>query len=116
NIHKPLGAVDYMNYYNQARVNDGYPDNFYSQDLISSYNNSPDPYQYPSVDWMSEFFDRNSFKQRYSLSIDGGSKIAKYFVHFSYVGDEGNLKPDPSLNKYSTQNRWDKYSIRTNID
>ena len=116
NIPNSLGAADYMKYYNQARVNDGYPDNFYSPELINTYSTNPDPYQYADVNWLDEFFDKNSYKQRYSLSVDGGSKIAKYYVHFSYIGDEGNLKPDPSVNKYSTQNKWEKYSIRTNID
>lgn len=116
NVPSALGAIDYMTYYNQARANDGYSANFYSPDLINIYKNNSNPYRYADVNWMSQFFNKTSYKQRYSLSVDGGSKIAKYFVNFSYLGDMGNLVTEPNINKYSTQNKWDKYSIRTNID
>jgi len=117
-MHVPnaLGALDFMTYYNQARINDGYAPDFYSQDVINAYQNNPNSFHYPDVNWMDEFFNKESFKQRYSLSIDGGSEKARYYVLFSYIGDEGNLITDPAVNNYSTQNKWDKYSIRTNID
>jgi TonB-linked SusC/RagA family outer membrane protein len=116
NVPKALGSVDYMTYYNQAQVNDGYAPDFYASELIEKYRNNNNPYQYPDVNWLDNYFNPHSYKQRYSLSIDGGSKIAKYYVLFSYVGDKGNIVTDPSINRYSTQNKWDKYSIRTNID
>ena len=115
-LPQPLAAVDYMTYYNQARVNDGGAADFYAADIISAYSNNPNMYQYPDVDWLASFFNKNSFKQHYNLSIEGGSNIAKYFVNFSYINDIGNLKVDPTINKYSTENKWDKYAIRTNVD
>lgn len=115
NIPNVVGAAQYMNYYNQARINDGNTA-VYTQEQIDAYGASPDPYQYADVNWLDEFFNKESFKQRYSLSIDGGSKLAKYYVLFSYIGDKGNIVTDPLVNKYSTENKWDKYSIRTNID
>lgn len=116
NVPNSLGAVDYMTFYNQARVNDGNPADFYAPELINKYSSNPDSYSYADVNWMNQFFDKTSYKQRYSLSVEGGSKIAKYYVNFSYLGDMGNLNINPNVNKYSTQNKWDKYSIRTNID
>lgn len=115
NVPNAVGAADYMTYYNQARVNDGNPA-IYLPDQISAYSNNPDPYQYADVNWLNQFFNEDSYKQRYSLSINGGSNIAKYYVLFSYIGDMGNFVTDQAVNKYSTQNKWDKYSIRTNID
>ncbi|MCK9507342.1 MAG: SusC/RagA family TonB-linked outer membrane protein [Pigmentiphaga sp.] len=116
NIPKALGAVDYMKAYNEARENDGYPANFYPEALIHNYQTTTDQYLYPNVAWLNTFFNENSYKQRYSLTIDGGSKLAKYYVLFSYLGDNGNLATNKLINSYSTQNRWDKYNIRTNFD
>jgi TonB-linked SusC/RagA family outer membrane protein len=116
NIPNSLGSADYMTYYNQARINDGNPPDFYSPSLIEGYRNNTNPFQYADVSWLNQFFNKNAYKQRYSITVDGGSKIAKYFVIFSYLGDEGNLKTEPTINKYSNQNKADKYSIRTNID
>lgn len=115
NIPNPVGAVDYMKYYNIARVNDGNLPS-YNQQLIDSYGNSTDKYLYPDVNWLGEFFNKDSYKQHYSLGIDGGNSFAKYYVALSYLDDIGNINIDPSANKYSTQNKQNKYSIRSNID
>ncbi|MCX6309259.1 MAG: SusC/RagA family TonB-linked outer membrane protein [Bacteroidia bacterium] len=115
-IPASLGAADYMTYYNQARVNDGNPADFYSPVLIDAYKNNSNSYRYADVNWMNQFFNKTSYKQRYSITVEGGSKIAKYYLNFSYLGDKGNLVTEPAVNKYSTQNKWDKYAIRTNID
>jgi TonB-linked SusC/RagA family outer membrane protein len=115
NVPNAIGAADYMTYYNQARINDGNTA-LYTPEQITAYTNNSYPYQYADVNWMDQFFNEQSYKQRYSLSIDGGSKLARYYVLFSYIGDMGNIVTDPGVNNYSTQNKWDKYSIRTNID
>ena len=59
-------------------------------------------------DWNNYFLTENSFSQNHSLSIDGASEKARYFISGNYNRQNGVLAIDDDY--------FDRYSFRTKVD
>lgn len=113
-IMKPLRSYDYARLYNEALANDGLPVAYSNADL-QGYQNDSDPYTYPDVDWQKEILKGSSRFDRYTLSATGGNRFARYFVSLEHLNQTGLFKQS-DINTYSTNNNFQSYIIRSNVD
>lgn len=112
-----LGSHDFAVLHNEAMRNDGRPDEQrYNQEDLDLYRSGQDPWGHPDVDWLDQSLKKVTIGQKYNLSIEGGSSVAKYFVNLSYRTDEGIYKTDKDINTYKTNASAKIYSLRSNVD
>ncbi|MDD3196582.1 MAG: SusC/RagA family TonB-linked outer membrane protein, partial [Paludibacter sp.] len=110
---------EYARLYNEAMVSDGKAVSsgmFPNETMVQYFNDGTYPYQYPSVDWLSEVTKQSAFAHDYSLSVNGGTDAVTYNVVLGYMNTQGIYGgTDP---KRSTSSNWDlrRYTVRTNID
>lgn len=106
-----LGAAEYMNYYNQARKNDGLTP-LYSDEDIYYTSTGDNPYRYPDVDfYSSDYIRKISNRTDVTAEINGGSKFARYYSNVSYYTANSNLKFGEGENLGT-----DRFNIRGNVD
>ncbi len=112
----PLDASGYAHHYNQAMISDG-TDAIYSAYEIDQYKRSATvrSEKYPNVDWMDKYFRDGSWVQRYNLSVSGGTQKTRYFVNAGYTHQGGMFNTEDEF-KYSTNNKGDRYNIRSNVE
>lgn len=113
-----LDSYGYARLYNEARYNDGATEPFYDyNDLMAYRNQSGDNvYTHPNVDFIDQFLKRVAPTQRYSLSMSGGNKYARYFVLLGYQNQDGFYKYAVDDPKYSTNANFVRYNMRANVD
>lgn len=119
-----LDSYDYANLYNEAMINDGASTGKYDETYLqkylnarnNSYENALDPYLYPSVNWYDDFTKKQTWQQRYSLSLDGGNKFARFFISAAYTNNSGMYNVDKQANTYNTNSGQNTMSIRSNVD
>ncbi|MGV8136634.1 MAG: SusC/RagA family TonB-linked outer membrane protein [Mangrovibacterium sp.] len=88
-LPKYLSSADYMELYNEARVNDGLAPQ-YSTEAIDNYR-SGNPYRYPSVDFYSdEYLKEVKPFSRVSMDLSGGNDVATYYSNVGWF-QTGNL-------------------------
>lgn len=105
-LYKPTKMFDlitnsaqYMELYNEARINSGLNDptdpsrsyGLYPQDQIDLYRNSNDRLNYPNTDWLSLIF-KTAPTQNHNLSFNGGNDKTTYNVSLGYVNQDGLMK------------------------
>ena len=84
-----VGAEDYLNLVNEALVNAGLPEK-YSSEYIQNTVSGADPIAYPYTDIFEELFHSASV-QNHSISVRGGSELAKVALSVNYLDQEGML-------------------------
>ncbi|MBP8960165.1 MAG: SusC/RagA family TonB-linked outer membrane protein [Bacteroidales bacterium] len=74
-------------------------------------------YRYYNTDWNDQVYRDNAPQNRTNFTISGGGNIARYFVSFSSLKQEG-LWDDfwAEYNDYSTQAILNRYNLRSNVD
>ncbi len=122
---KILDSYDYATLYNEAMFNDN-PSATprYSEMHLRKYLNARngiiedpnDPYLYPNVNWYKDFTTDNTWQQRYSVSLSGGNKYARFFVAGGYLNNSGMYVTDKNANSYGTNSNQDLMTIRSNVD
>jgi TonB-linked SusC/RagA family outer membrane protein len=105
-IYKPTKLFDlitnsaqYMELYNEARINTGLNDpndptklyGLYPQDQIDLYRNSTDKVNYPNTDWLSLIF-KTAPTQNHNLTFNGGNDKTTYNVSLGYVNQNGIIQ------------------------
>ncbi|MPR31902.1 SusC/RagA family TonB-linked outer membrane protein [Salmonirosea aquatica] len=109
-LPKYLPSAEYMELYNEARMNDGLSLQ-YSPELIQNYR-AGNPYRYPSVDYYSGEY-LNDFKpfSRAMLDFSGGNRVATYYSNIGWT-QTGSLY-DFGQGKSAKSNI---FNVRGNID
>jgi TonB-linked SusC/RagA family outer membrane protein len=105
-----LNSYEYVQLYNQARVNDGLTP-FYTPQQVEGYKNSTgaNDQLYPDVDYY-DYFTRNSTPyKKVNLDYSGGGNGNRYALILGYTGAEGFEK----VGKSPTQ---DRLNLRGNLD
>lgn len=110
----PVDAATYAEMYNEGRQNDGLP-LAYSDADIQSYRKGDDPYGHPNEKWLDEILKKGTWVQRYGLNIDGGSKVAKYFISAGVTLQSGMFNTEDEYS-YSTNTDFQRYNFRSNVD
>lgn len=123
-IHFPqyLGSADYAMLYNEAKINDN-PGvsvgnlTLFSDEQIENYRNAKGDNS-DGLGYDIDYFDyafKPGFQQDYSLTIQGGSNRARYFIMGNYFQQNGNYKHTIN-DEYKTQAIFKRYNFRSNID
>ncbi len=105
-----LGSAEYMEYYNQARINDGFSPT-YSDETINNYRNG-NKYRYPDVDYYSSEYLKSS-KNSIDLNaqFSGGDEKVRYLADLAW-NSQGSI-----LNFGEGKNaRSNNFNVRANID
>ncbi|GGF70903.1 SusC/RagA family TonB-linked outer membrane protein [Wenyingzhuangia marina] len=106
-----LGSAEYMNYYNQARQNDGLGE-LYDYETIYNHASGNNPYRYPNVDYYSSDYLRDiSTQQDANLQISGGNDIARYYTNVSFMTAGDFIDFGEAKN-----NRTQRFNVRGNVD
>lgn len=117
-----LGSADYAMLYNEAILNDN-PGanpanlNLFSEKAIADFRRAKgDNSDGLGYNW--NYFDyafKPGVQQDYSLTINGGSTRARYFVLANMFQQDGNYR-HTDLGKYNTQAVFKRFNFRSNID
>jgi len=107
NINKPVGTPEYVRFYNEARSND-------NNNTWLPYYNESESNLLPNVDWYNEVLKKASNYSDVDVSVNGGDKIARYFVLFGYMGQNGLY--DIPINDTLSNVGISRFNLRTNID
>ncbi len=97
-------SAEYMELYNEARINSGLSTGLYPQDIINSYRNATDRNLYPNTDWIDLLFDPAP-TQTHNLSFNGGANGTTFNVSLGFINQEGVMKGFD----------YKRYNIRMNL-
>jgi TonB-linked SusC/RagA family outer membrane protein len=107
---KFANVVQWMSGINELAFNDGAssPYSLYSEDLINNYAQlrAEDPDRYPDTDFMDLGLKSNTYHQRHSLSLSGGTDKLKTNFSLNYFDSEALID----------KKNYERYNIRTNND
>ncbi|WKN31495.1 SusC/RagA family TonB-linked outer membrane protein [Porifericola rhodea] len=106
-----LGSADYMELFNEARLNDGL-DSAFSQEQIFNYRQGTNPYRYPNVDYYSSKYLKPSNNFTNVLAeFSGGNDNTKYYVNLGYSSSGSLAKLNPDVDQGNK-----RFNVRGNID
>lgn len=93
-------SAQYMQLYNQAAVNSGYPNRF-TPEMIAAYTNPSDPARYPNFNWIDAVM-RTVQVQTHHIGMTGGNNGTVYNIGLGYV-DQPDIMIGFSYKKYNLQ-------------
>lgn len=106
-----LNAADYMELYNEARLNDGLPEKFTPED-IEATRAGTNPLRYPDVDYFnSTFLKRSRPMSRAVTDFTGGNENAQYYVNAGFMHSGGLLKLG-----HGSDEQANRINLRSNIN
>lgn len=122
---KPTRMPEMMNSYNYAKLYNeaqwevaGNPTSgfspMYSEDVLEMYRSGADPDLYPDADFLSLLKDQ-TFNQRVTLNLRGGSDKVRYFVSGAFYHENG-IYDSKASDQYDANIGLSRYNIRSNID
>lgn len=110
-----LPAFENASLLNQAYLNDGKPAPF-SAEAMQKFQDKSDPIGYPDVQWF-DYLTRKYYSQtQHNVNIQGGTRLAKYFVSAGYAFQDGIFKKFESPYGINTVPNFNRYNFRTNVD
>lgn len=110
-----LPAFENASLLNQSYLNDGKAAPFTAAE-IQKFQDGSDPIGYPDVQWF-DYLTRKFYSQtQHNININGGTKIAKYFVSAGYAFQDGIFKKFDSPYGINTVPNYNRYNFRSNID
>ncbi len=106
-----LGAAEYMELYNEARINDGLGLTYDSLSIAHT-KSGLNPYRYPDVSFYNDDFLKPLTTHTMAVAeFSGGNKDLRYLVNLSYENTGTLEKINPELNKGRNT-----YKVRANLD
>jgi len=110
-----LGAYDSAILLNQSLKNDG-KDPYFTDNDIQKFADGSDPLGHPDVRWF-DYLTRKFYSQtQHNININGGTKVAKYFVSAGYAFQDGIFKKFDSPYGINTVPNYNRYNFRSNVD
>jgi TonB-linked SusC/RagA family outer membrane protein len=106
-------GATYMKMSNEASVTRG-GSSKYSEEDINATKKQTDPDLYPDVNWFDELFRKFGHSRNGNLNINGGTANTQYYVGLSYYDKKGLYKQS-STQKYSSQAKFQRYNLTSNI-
>lgn len=110
-----VDAYTYAQALNEGLQNDGMGPR-YSDAELQAFKDQSYPDAYPNVDWFDEALRNRSYGDHITFSARGGGKYIQYYTQLNYIDDRGILKPTDWNDGYSTQFKYSRLNIRTNLD
>lgn len=121
NMATPQRLPDFVDGYtyatalNEAMGNDGLSPR-YSAAELTAFKDQTYPNVYPNVDWLSESLRDMTYGDNVNFSAQGGSKYVRYYTMLNFLDNRGLLKPTSDNDGYSTQLKYTRLNVRTNLD
>lgn len=121
NLGTPKRLPDFVDGYTYAEAlneglrNDGLTER-YSVRELTAFRDQTYPRVYPDVDWIDESLRDHSYGHRATFSASGGGQFVKYYTQLNYIKDSGIFKPVDDNDGFSTQMKYSRLNIRTNLD
>ncbi len=109
-----VDAYDYATALNIARMNDGSAV-AYSDSELQKFRDGSDPFVYPNVNWKDEVFKNTANETNAFISMYGGSDNVEYYSQLDYTDARGLYKY-PDQGDWTSQLKYSKANIRTNVD
>jgi len=109
-----LRSYDYAVLLNEALTNDGNAERYTPADL-EHYRLGDSPYTHPDNDYYNDLLTNTALQHLANTSVSGGTDFVKYYISANFMTQEGlyrTIKND----KYPTNNRYSRASIRANLD
>lgn len=109
-LPKFLNSADYMTYYNEARRNDGLPEQF-TAEMIQNHRTG-NAYRYPSIDYYSgEYLKKYQSATDANAEFSGGSNIARFYSNVGWSNSSTLLKVGEGKNEADN-----RLNVRGNVD
>ena len=115
NRPKFVNGATFASALNEALANEGSAPRF-SQEEIAAFQSGNYPYQYPSVNWVDETFRKNGVTNKIAVEFSGGGERFRYFTMVNLLSDKGFIKNFDETDGYSTQDKYVRGNLRTNLD
>ena len=121
NMGTPRRLPDLVDGYTYARAlnegleNDGLQPR-YDAKALKAFQEGTYPDSYPNVDWMNEALRDHSYGDNVTFSARGGGKYVKYYSQLNFLDERGILRPTDLNDGYSTQFKYSRLNVRTNLD
>ncbi len=113
---KFVDAYTYGSAVNEALRNEGSATMAYSDAVLQSYKDGTNPLYFPNVNWMDETFRNISHTNKFNLEFTGGTRNFRYFTNVNLVTDKGFIKNFDYNDGYSTQDKYTRATLRSNMD
>ncbi len=110
-----VDGYTYAKALNEGLTNDGLSARYSAKEL-EAFRTQSNPDVYPNVDWWDEALRDHSYGNNVTFSARGGGEFVRYFTQLNYLNDNGILEPTSDNDGYSTQFKYSKLNIRTNLD
>ncbi len=108
------GAQGYTENWNWPGYEGAYLDYFkYGAIDFDEYVRLTNYYETLNTDWL-DILTRDTFSQTHTLSVNGGSQVARYYVSLGYADTQGNIRGE-SDKRYNTSARLNSSHGRFNI-
>jgi len=114
-LPKFADSYTYASAVNEALSNDGQSAK-YSQNELNAFKSGEYPDFYPNVNWLDEVFRENGASNTYNVNFRGGGTKVRYYTMFNLQSNSGFIKDSEVNSGYSTQMKFSKANIRTNLD
>lgn len=108
-------AYTYAGALNEALTNDGLPAR-YNQNELNAFREGTYPSLYADVNWLDEVFRDRGASNMYNISFRGGGTRVRYFTAANLQSNSGFIDEGNAVNDYSTQMKFSKLNLRTNLD
>ena len=121
NMGTPRKLPEFVDGYTYARAlnegleNDGLMPRYNAQEL-KAFQEGTFPDFYPNVNWMDEALRDHSYGNNATFSARGGGKYVKYYSQLNFLDERGILRPTDQNEGYSTQFKYSRLNVRTNLD
>lgn len=111
-----VDAYTYSKAVNEALTNDGATNMRYTANEIEAFKSGKFPDYYPNVNWVDEILKDNAMSNIYNISISGGTKVVRYNTIINLLNHQSYMKSQNIVPSFSSQNKYSKLNIRTNLD
>ena len=115
NRPKFVDGATFASALNEALANEGSAPRF-SQEELAAFKSGNYPYQYPNVNWVDETFRKNGVTNKIGVEFSGGGERFRYFTMVNLLSDKGFIKNFDETEGYSTQDKYVRGNLRTNLD
>lgn len=112
-----LDGYTFAKLYNEALVNDNPLTTLtFTNEELQKFKDQSDPLFYPNTDWLKLLMKDNAPQTQHNININGGTKVAKYFVSVGYLNQLGLFNEFESASGVSNNSSFNRYNFRSNID
>ncbi len=115
NRPKFVDGATFASAMNEALAHEGAAPRFTAEE-IAAFQNGNYPYQYPNVNWVDETFRKSGATNKIAVEFSGGGERFRYFTMVNLLSDKGFINNFDATDGYSTQDKYVRGNLRTNLD